>query len=170
MKINLHDYIKIETEPWTDGTFTLLVLAIVAWYVGVPRWIALSIIGVGGLSMIGWLIHRRYLQICPQSQSITWVNRLGISRYEVEEVLAFYTYQEVDWIVMRNRDCRDDSWTTSPDAIWIMQPPRCPVCRLELEQQKSFWYGFVWRCIRGDFKKRCKPEFRKVAARVRILV
>lgn len=54
----------------------------------------------------------------------------------------------------------------SPSEIDIATPPRCPNCGTELEQSRSFFIGYVWKCVRCGFKKRNRDSFFGEAERV----
>lgn len=36
-------------------------------------------------------------------------------------------------------------------SIEVETLPRCPNCKTELEESRSFWGGYVWRCVRLGF-------------------
>ena len=52
------------------------------------------------------------------------------------------------------------------NALDIEIPPRCPDCGTELEETKSFWGWYVWKCVNCGFRKRnrdnCFKEERRV--------
>ena len=69
---------------------------------------------------------------------------------------------DVKWKLYANKSNRFDTIETVPiDNIEAELTPRCPNdnCNTELEQQRSFWGGYVWSCPRCDFKKRNKDSF-----------
>jgi len=35
----------------------------------------------------------------------------------------------------------------------VETPPRCPKCETELEETRSFWGGYIWKCVNCGFKK-----------------
>lgn len=41
-----------------------------------------------------------------------------------------------------------------PNDIEVDGVPRCPHCETELEENESFWGGYIWSCINCNFKKR----------------
>jgi hypothetical protein len=47
----------------------------------------------------------------------------------------------------------------SPSSISVKRRPRCPKCETELEEEHSFWGGYVWKCVYCKFKKRKKNSF-----------
>jgi predicted RNA-binding Zn-ribbon protein involved in translation (DUF1610 family) len=40
------------------------------------------------------------------------------------------------------------------DRMQVAVPPRCPSCGTELEQSKSFFWGYKWKCPSCGFSKR----------------
>lgn len=47
----------------------------------------------------------------------------------------------------------------NPSTIEANTPPRCPKCKTELEEESSFWGGYVWRCVQCGYKKRNRKNF-----------
>jgi hypothetical protein len=170
MKIKLPPNINIETPRWMDVVLLLIILAITAVFAGLAWGITLTFISVVLLFGIGWLIYRRYRQIHQQGQQELKAADVGRDSYDIFERLGFYSYQGFKWEVVRKRDRRSNGAVTHPDAIWTVGPPRCPICEVELKQQKSFWHGFIWQCIRGHFKRRHRDNFKTVTEDVRKFV
>jgi len=54
----------------------------------------------------------------------------------------------------------------SPSSIEVAIPPRCPDCETELEQSRSFWGGYVWRCVACGFKRKNPDSYYREAERV----
>lgn len=52
------------------------------------------------------------------------------------------------------------------DDLDIEIPPRCPKCSTELEQTKSFWGWYVWKCVNCGFRKYNRDDFFKEERRV----
>ena len=50
--------------------------------------------------------------------------------------------------------------------IDIEIPPRCPSCKTEIEEIRSFWGGYIWKCVRCGFNIRNSSSFYKEASRV----
>ena len=50
----------------------------------------------------------------------------------------------------------------TPSRIRVRTPPRCPECETKIEESKSFWGGYVWKCPDCDFKKRSKRSYYRV--------
>ncbi len=89
--------------------------------------------------------------------------RLGWKKIKEEE------YKGVIWEIRK----RIDSYTPlEPEMkINVKTPPSCPKCKTEIEQTRSFWGGYVWKCIneKCGFKKRNKESYYQEAKRVKSL-
>jgi ribosomal protein L37AE/L43A len=46
-----------------------------------------------------------------------------------------------------------------PHDLDIDTPPRCPKCETEIEQTRSFWGGYVWKCVKCGFQKRNRESY-----------
>lgn len=49
----------------------------------------------------------------------------------------------------------------------ILIPPLCPKCETEIEENKSFWGGYIWTCVQCNFKKRNKDNIYKESERAK---
>ncbi len=47
----------------------------------------------------------------------------------------------------------------------LQTPPRCPKCETEIEQTKSFWGGYIWKCVKCGFQKRNSESYYREAER-----
>jgi hypothetical protein len=78
------------------------------------------------------------------------------------------TYQGVTWVVRlpapRHQLAPVDP--PGPGDVDVTTPPRCPVCGTELEESKSFWWGYNWKCVRCGFSKRNRESFYSEVSRV----
>ncbi len=45
-------------------------------------------------------------------------------------------------------------------------PPRCSQCGTEIEESRSFWGGYLWRCVSCRFKKRHRNSYYREQKRV----
>ena len=54
----------------------------------------------------------------------------------------------------------------TPSRIRIRTRPRCPECETELEESRSFWWGYIWKCVGCGWRKRSKDNFSRVEERV----
>jgi len=52
------------------------------------------------------------------------------------------------------------------DSLDIEIPPRCPDCETKLEETKSFWWWYVWKCVNCGFHKRNRDDCFRVERRV----
>lgn len=75
-----------------------------------------------------------------------------------------YDYEGVIWRI----GIRDIAMSASDVEVKI--PPRCPNCKTELEQSKSFWGGRKWKCPRGDFMKKSKKSFFELSESIEKIV
>jgi len=120
----------------------------IPWFV----WIIFLIIIV--IWTIGILVNKRLKRIRNNRPSIAAVPRV-YERYEIGEV----SHAGVIWKVYVNYTDPFDSFeTTSIKNFDTDSIPRCPECKTELEEQKSFWRGYVWSCPRCGFKKKNKDS------------
>lgn len=80
-----------------------------------------------------------------------------------------FEYNDVYWVV---RGPQQNTYETKQDyenrivnSIEVKVPPKCPICGVELEQSKSWIFGYIWRCIDCGFKKRNKDSYYTEAKR-----
>lgn len=55
----------------------------------------------------------------------------------------------------------------SPSDIELEIPPRCPKCQTEIEQSRSFWGGYTWKCPKCGFRKRNSDSYYREEERAR---
>ncbi|ETA68028.1 hypothetical protein MettiDRAFT_1475 [Methanolobus tindarius DSM 2278] len=53
------------------------------------------------------------------------------------------------------------------DRIDVKLPPKCPLCKTELEQTRSFIKGYKWKCVSCGFTKRNNDIWHKEAERAK---
>ena len=58
-----------------------------------------------------------------------------------------------------------DNMDISVSDIEIKTPPKCPKCKTEIEEYRSFWGGHIWKCVRCKFKKRNKDSIYRESER-----
>jgi ribosomal protein L37AE/L43A len=71
-------------------------------------------------------------------------------------------YAGLVWVIRAPAPALWKSFTPSeisPSSIEVETPPRCPKCGTEIEESHSFWGGYIWRCVRCDFKKRNRNNY-----------
>ena len=54
----------------------------------------------------------------------------------------------------------------APHDLDIEIPPRCPSCKTELEQRRSFWWWYDWKCVKCGFQRRNRDSYYEEAKRV----
>lgn len=73
------------------------------------------------------------------------------------------TYQGVSWdIVAPARHPREtlEDYTGRLPAIGEARiPPKCPKCGVQLEEKKGMIFGYTWRCVSCNFRKRSWDPF-----------
>jgi len=142
------------------------------------------IFGVLGsqLSTDNWMT---WIQLVPLSiwllfviLMFIWITSILVKRYKrlhVPTVLAgvgnycgrienigCIKYKGVSWRIYANKTSHFDPLdNVTIKNIESEDTPRCPsnTCGNELEQNKSFWGGYVWSCPRCGFKMRNKDSF-----------
>ena len=118
----------------------------------------------------GTLISKRYAKIKLYNSSSIVIGDVGFSGYDLKTIDEF-PYKKVIWEIQHPIA---SSWMSyspnfSPENIKITIPPRCPTCRTELEETKSFWGGYKWRCVNCGFKQKNKEDWYTEAQRVKKL-
>ncbi len=74
--------------------------------------------------------------------------------YENYITIATIDHSDVKWeIGIPYPGCSNKS------QLHTKLPPRCPECQTELDQEKSKVGGYVWKCVRCNFKKRNKKSY-----------
>jgi len=77
-------------------------------------------------------------------------------------IIAKFNYVGLIWKVRAPATAPWESFdpsSISSSSIEIETPPRCPKCETEIEQEHSFWGGYIWRCVRCGFKKRNRDSY-----------
>lgn len=104
--------------------------------------IVIIILGVFGL--VYGLRHKKYGGYFT-SDSKTYENYITIATID---------HSDVKWeIGIPFPGCSNKS------QLRIKFPPRCPECKTELGQEKSKVGGYIWKCVRCNFKKRNKKSY-----------
>jgi len=78
-------------------------------------------------------------------------------------------YRGVVWRI--RVDAPGSSGASDPNEIDLSTieaevPPKCPECQTEIEESRSFWGGYLWRCVNCRFKKRNRDSYFRTQARV----
>lgn len=117
----------------------------------------------------GALISKRYSKIKLYNNPS---NRIGVGFSDCDlKTIDEFQYKKVIWEIQYPiappwMSC---SPNFSPENIEINIPPRCPTCRTELEEIKSFWRGYKWNCVNCGFKQKNKEDWYTEAERVKKL-
>jgi len=139
---------KLATGDWLNYLFV------------VPQYVWL----ISGGVLLFWLI---LVAIYKRVRKIRADNiRLGPVMFTVPafgyEEIGEQTYKGVLWTI---RVPAQSPWSLtrreipSPSDIDIGTPPRCPQCKTELEERKTFWGRYLWTCPRCDFSKKNSDSF-----------
>lgn len=88
--------------------------------------------------------------------------------------LSEYEHKDVFWPVRvpanpLSRNLSGQS-ITNPSDVTIGIPPRCPKCKTELDERKTFWRGYKWICPDCGFSKHNKNDFHSERDRVEKIV
>ena len=86
-------------------------------------------------------------------------------RYGGSLISSFNDYK--NYITITTIDHSDVKWEigmpypgcSNKSQLHAKLPPRCPECQTELDQEKSKVGGYVWKCVRCNFKKRNKKSY-----------
>lgn len=109
---------------------------------------------------------------------ITVIHERNKQGMVLEDLWAVSVTPEYEWItigkldyagvVWRVRTPAPASWeyfNPSTSSIKVETPPLCPKCETELEESRSFWRGYVWRCVGCGFQKRNRDSYYREAER-----
>lgn len=139
---------KLATGDWLNYLFA------------VPRYVWL----ISGGILLFWLIliaaYKRVRKIRADNARVGPV-MVTIPAFGYEEV-GEQTYKGVLWPI---RLPAQPPWRLthreipSPSDIDIGTPPRCPGCKTELEERKTFWGRYLWTCPRCEFSKKNSDSF-----------
>ena len=79
------------------------------------------------------------------------------------------SYAGVIWIVRAPKPSELDLEPPEITAsdLELETPPRCPKCETEIEQSRSFWGGYVWKCVKCGFHKRNSDSYYREEERAR---
>jgi len=124
------------------------------WFTDIPLWLwILLAIGFVFLAVL-MLVRRRRKQIQDSEvvSPIVIVRNPAFGWMPVGELF----FRNVKWQIIAPRPAPwNFSWevrNVSPSDIEVYTPPKCPKCGTEIEEEKGFWGGYIWKCVRCDFK------------------
>ena len=112
-----------------------------------------------GIAIVAWIA---YVAIKKRKNEISGIHGILINDPSTMWFPWVTTlHKEVNWRVVGSTQ------NYNPNAIILAQrPPHCPKCDTELEQNRSFWRGYIWTCAKCNWKKRNKDSFHTEAKRV----
>ena len=144
----------ISTGDWLD------------WFAAIPVPVRITLAGL----LVSWIlfiaIRRRTRHLRKENWSPPKPPRFIPA--EGWETIHKIEYANVVWQVrvpVRTSTFRGREVPTIDD-LDIEIPPRCPDCGTKLEETKSFWGWYVWKCIKCGFRKRNRDDFFKEERRV----
>lgn len=159
------DFLNNFLYPFLVAILTPLITALLSnfstgsyttWFTQVPSFYWQFFIAVIGFWFLFILVRNRQKEL----KKGPGIGVLNIPAYGIHKI-ADINYDGVKWEVcypnpppyslVRNE-------TINPNEIIVTSPPRCPKCGTELEESKSFWRGYVWKCVRCGFSKRSKEN------------
>jgi len=130
------------------------------WFASVPMivWVALIVIFIIWIIVI--VIRNRIKHLHGDGHSPITI--LSIPYGEWQDI-GKITYAGVIWIV---RAPKPSWYELDPEPVSaydldLQTPPRCPKCETEIEQTRSFWGGYIWKCVGCGFKKRNSERYIK---------
>jgi ribosomal protein L37AE/L43A len=131
-----------------------------SWVTNLPKSVIIVFIVIVTFWFVAVVIRKRLKKIRDQNSG----PGIQIVDYPVFGWITFgeMGYAEVIW--------RMRSYAPSPgeifdpnkintNAIKVETPPRCPKCKTEIEENSSFWGGYVWKCVGCGYTKRNKASF-----------
>lgn len=81
------------------------------------------------------------------------LNTNRLQAYVQYDVLGVMKYEDVLWDVLQPMKNN-----VRASEIIVKPKPRCPKCETELIEAKN-WRGYLWKCVRNDFKKTKRNNF-----------
>ncbi|MDD5338672.1 MAG: hypothetical protein PHG35_04580 [Dehalococcoidales bacterium] len=166
-------FIKSLISPIVGAVLTLIVGSCVShnktndwreWFTDMPQiWITLLVFFTLWFIVI-FLVQRRADKSKEQSKK----NRRPFWTVIDEKPVGKIPYAGVNWII--HAPAGSDLNTLKANFLEISIPPRCPECKTEMDEKKSFLRGYTWKCVKCNFTKRNKDCFLVEAKRVKKIV
>ena len=143
---------KVSTDNWFEWFATTPVLV----------WVILAII------LIPWIAFAIYHRIKHLRRENWSVRPLRFKPSGGWETIYKIEHAGVIWNVRVPVQASTFKRRKVPtlDDLDIEIPPRCPKCSTKLEEIKSFWCGYVWKCVNCGFHKRNRDDWFKEERRV----
>lgn len=135
------------------------------WFTTTPKPVWVTVAIILALWILVSAIHRRMKHLRKENLSPGSIRFAPSGGWETIDELK---YADVIWNVrvpVQASSFRIKRVLT-PHDLDIETPPRCPNCKTELEQRKSFWWGYVWKCVECGLHKRNRDSYHEEAERV----
>jgi len=156
--------------PLLLGTLTPLMVSIVS-KINTGEWLKLFLLIpkkawlIFAISICLWLIlaviYKRIMKI-RELDSRMAIGIISVPLYGWIKI-GEYPYKGVIWVVQTPAET---SWRggielsrIKIEEIDIDTPPRCPICKTEIEEYHNFFGGYIWKCVSCGFKKRNKESY-----------
>ena len=136
------------------------------WFANVPIQVWITLIILFALWILVIAIRYRIKNLHKGSHSPVSIITLPYGSWRTVGKL---TYADVVWIISAPAPpwYELDLKPINPYDLDINTPPRCPKCETEIEQTKSFWGGYVWKCVKCGFNKRNRESYYREGERVK---
>jgi ribosomal protein L37AE/L43A len=146
---------KINTGDW------------IKWFGLIPKtfWI------IFGIVIVLWVIIIAIRNRVKQLQELDAGPGVFVVSIPTSEwvIIGKLNYAGVVWRVRAPALATRESFNSSrisPSSIEVETPPRCPKCGTELEESRSFWGGYIWKCVGCGFQKRNRDSYYREKDRV----
>lgn len=137
-----------------------------SWISSIKPWQIYVFIIIFSVWIIGVGIRKRYSTI----KKDTGVGAFTVSRYGYVDI-GDLPYAGVIWKMMAPRTHYvSNRLDYTPSALRVRTPPRCPKCQTKIEESRSFWWGYVWKCPRCNWRKRSSEKYYVVSHRAEKIV
>lgn len=132
----------------------------ISWFKAVPKFIWIILVVLIFIWIFSTLIYRRN-KIIDETKNNVGSCVITIPYYGWVTV-GKLNYNGVIWRFHVPAPGPLDSFRGKeilPNELEVDGRPRCPNCETELEENKSFWGGYIWSCVSCNFKKRNKNSY-----------
>ena len=131
------------------------------WIYLVPWWGWNLSFGVNTVWIIAIIVTHRLKEIKKPGISVTPFSSYGYGE------IGSIDYADVKWRVQAPfKEPWGGLLDYTPKRIRISTPPRCPKCETKIEEEKTFWGGYIWKCPTWDFSKRSQQRCYNVSKSV----
>lgn len=128
------------------------------WFASVPSSVWIAVVAVLGVWILTVLVRNRIKYLRRDSHSPISIISVPYGGWRN---IGKINYADVIWVVRAPVTpwYELDPKPISTHDLDIQTPPRCPKCETEIEQNRSFWGGYNWICVKCGFKKRNSESF-----------